>query len=386
MSIRLGPNSGSDIKGGRVAAKTYDLAFAKFFTIKPDRVALDLGKTQQFVAYAKEGFVPRKHVNGSVITSQEELNTYIKTLDAIESSTNTDDELVPLAPPKNATADDELVPLAVYAKEYPFSNTKEGYSRLWKINQGVGSVNSSGLYTAPNDEASKGKTAEVWFLSQNNKNTAQNLVAGANIRINDGLIRYKGTYSFTTLYIGDNPSLAYPENKLSYRIVEEGALTLKSEDQKNSEFLIDLDSQKSVVISEYSLDRKTTASTGETERRTITLTQQPTAAWSKYDKSKKALIFENNNTYRISFNIPTDNGQLKTVTENNRSGSESSTESYTPNANFTNTDTFNNNPKNTDSNLLIGTRTWSYDIKDTSLDKVIATVTYTAKWNFIKVK
>jgi hypothetical protein len=196
MSVRLGPNSGSDIKGGRVVAKTYDLAFAKFFTIKPDRVALDLGKTQQFVAYAKEGFVPRKHVNGSVITSQEELNTYIKTLDAIESSTNTDDELVPLAPPKNATADDELVPIAVYAKEYPFSNTKEGYSRLWKINQGVGSVNSNGLYTAPNDEASKGKTAEVWFLSQNNKNTAQNLVAGANIRINDGLIRYKGTITY----------------------------------------------------------------------------------------------------------------------------------------------------------------------------------------------
>ncbi len=193
MSVRLGPNSGPDIKGGRVAAKTYDLAFAKFFTMKPERVVLDLGKTQQFVAYAKEGFIPRKHVNGSLITSESELNSYLKKLDEIDAPPNTDDELVPLAPSRNATADDELVPIAVYAKEYPFSNTKEGYTRLWKINQGVGSVNSNGLYTAPNDEASKGKTAEVWFLSQNNKNTAQNLVVGANIRINDGLVRYSGT-------------------------------------------------------------------------------------------------------------------------------------------------------------------------------------------------
>ncbi len=201
MSVRLGPNSGPDIKGGRVAAKTYDLAFAKFFTIKPDRVALDLGKTQQFVAYAKEGFVPRKHVNGSLITSESELNSYLKKLDEIDASVASDDDLVPLAPPKNATADDELVPIAVYAKEYPFSNTKEGYTRLWKINQGVGSVNSNGLYTAPSDEASKGKTAEVWFLSQNNKNTAQNLVVGANIRINDGLQRYEGTVKVTNVLV-----------------------------------------------------------------------------------------------------------------------------------------------------------------------------------------
>lgn len=361
MSVRLGPNSGSDIKGGRVAAKTYDLAFAKFFTIKPDRVALDLGKTQQFVAYAKEGFVPQKHVNGSVITSQEELNSYMKTLDALESPTSADDELVPLAPYKNATADDELVPLAVYAKEYPFSNTKEGYSRLWKINQGVGSVNSNGLYTAPNDEASKGKTAEVWFLSQNNKNTYQNLVAGANIRINDGLTRYTGTITYKEKIfnaLGESIETSY-----SSKVILTNSLNLSTNYTTGVKVGTSIVHNISTVVESFSLTSKDgkytvnlvgSCSTDGTKAGNISLNVYPDKKYYSFDG------FLTNETNQCQVEIFCDNCIPKKRTEKQLFYG----------------DLFFDAPKNT----YNGETTLSGSFTETRLGGITATVT----WNLVK--
>ncbi len=200
VSVRIAPTPTAGAKAGaKIQAKKYDLAFSKTFYIKPEKTVLDLGEKVILKAYAREGFVPVK-IGKRTFDAEADLEEAIKNfaeaserLDADES----DDDLVPLTQPaKPSESDDYLVPLTIGAKEYEFSNTKAGFNRSWILMNGPGLVNKKGNagaeYIAPNDDASRGKTAEVSFLSRNNA-TKQDVEATATIRIKDGLTRYTGT-------------------------------------------------------------------------------------------------------------------------------------------------------------------------------------------------
>lgn len=201
MLVRLGPNAGTNIKNGKVAAKEYDLAYAKDFYIKPDQAALELGKSQQFTAYAKAGKVPSKYkgsdgkwhsaLDEDVVPLAKGTWDDDEVVPLAPSSSTADDDVVPLAPSKSLD-DDEVVPLAVHVKEYAFISKKKGFNRSWTLSQPLGSVSSTGKYTAPSDESSRGKSTKVIFTSTNTK-TGQKVTMESIVFINDGLQRYKGT-------------------------------------------------------------------------------------------------------------------------------------------------------------------------------------------------
>jgi hypothetical protein len=209
LSVRLGPNSGPTIKNGKVSAnKPYDLVFAKVFTVKPDIATLDLGKSQQFTAYAKEGFIPRKGiVVGKIYTDEAEWladlkeNTAanIRIADDDNEPAGDDDDVVPLKPiiptPSKDDDDEPVVPLRYLAKAYPFANSKAGFKRTWTVT-GVGAVSNSGKYTAPKEETAKGKTAKITFTSIN-ETTKAIVSSDAIVYIKDGLGRYRGTATTT---------------------------------------------------------------------------------------------------------------------------------------------------------------------------------------------
>jgi hypothetical protein len=198
VQVRIAPSiKAKSAAKARPMANTYSLAFAKTFYLKPDRATVKLGEKVKFTAYAREGFVPRE-LMGKIYDSQAEFEEGIRKLsDAVDEVESNDDDLVPL-PDLDKPDNDELVPLTVIAKEYPFSNTKAGFTRTWVANS-VGTISPSGNsganYTAPKDEAVKGKTVKVIFKSVNDK-TKRDAVAEATVRIEDGLTRYTGIIKY----------------------------------------------------------------------------------------------------------------------------------------------------------------------------------------------
>jgi hypothetical protein len=203
VSVRIAPSiKTKSARKARPMANTYSLAFAKTFFLKPDRATVKLGEKVKFTAYAREGFIP-KELMGKVYDSEAEFEAGLKKLsEAVEEVESNEDDLVPL-PNLDAKDDDELVPLTVIAKEVPFSNKKAGFTRTWTA-KSIGSISASGNagadYTAPKDEASKGKTVKVIFNSTNDK-TQRKANAEATVRIEDGLTRYTGIVKVTKILI-----------------------------------------------------------------------------------------------------------------------------------------------------------------------------------------
>jgi hypothetical protein len=91
--------------------------------------------------------------------------------------------------------DDFVYPLTTVVKEYPFTNTRAGFSRTWTTS-GPGSITTSGAtsgkFTAPTDPSAKGKTATVTFTSTNTK-TGAVARASASVDIESDAATYKGT-------------------------------------------------------------------------------------------------------------------------------------------------------------------------------------------------
>jgi hypothetical protein len=163
VSVRLGPDSSASIGGGALRStglkptaklNRRNIVMTKAFYLKPGSVTVKLGGTAIFTAYASVA------VTEAAPSSQ---------------ATSDDDELVPLVQPvvssKKPIDDDELTPLTrlrVVVREYPFTNAKAGFTRLWSV-EGPGKIEASGasngLYTAPSDPGARGKTAKVFFTS-----------------------------------------------------------------------------------------------------------------------------------------------------------------------------------------------------------------------------
>jgi hypothetical protein len=166
VSVRLGPDSSATVAANTLKSNLKptaklnrrNIVMTKSLYLKPGSATVRLGGTATFTAYAS-----------------------VAVTEAIPSSqaTTDDDELVPLSQPvissKKPIDDDPLNPLPklrVVVREYPFTNTKAGFTRLWAV-EGPGKIEasgtSSGLYTAPSDSASRGKTAKVYFTSTDAK-------------------------------------------------------------------------------------------------------------------------------------------------------------------------------------------------------------------------
>ena len=241
VSVRIAPTATAGARAGaKKKKKKYDLAFAKTFYIKPEKSVLDLGEKVTLKAYAREGFVPVK-IGKRTFDAEADLEAAIK--DFVEASEKLDqeldeDDLVPLTQTANTSkSDDYLMPLPIAAKEYEFTNTKTGFNRSWILMEGPGVVNKTGNagaeYIAPKDEASKGKTAQISFLSRNNA-TKQDVEAKATIFIKDGLTRYIGTLSTTIKadYISSQVKYTTSESyeaKVSFKSKADGSYEIEKD-------------------------------------------------------------------------------------------------------------------------------------------------------------
>jgi hypothetical protein len=238
VSVRIAPSlKTKSARKARPMANTYSLAFAKTFFLKPDRATVKLGEKVKFTSYAREGFIP-KELMGKVYDSEAEFEAGLKKLsEAVEEVESNEDDLVPL-PNLNAKDDDELVPLTVIAKEVPFSNKKAGFTRTWTA-KSVGTIAATGNagadYTAPKDEASKGKTVKVIFNSTNDK-TQRKANAEATVRIEDGLTRYTGIIKFEEVrtYLNLGGSTTTETTKMYSTVTLKNSSTLKVFDSSDS--------------------------------------------------------------------------------------------------------------------------------------------------------
>jgi hypothetical protein len=210
VQVRIAPSIRTKAaRQARPMANSYSLALAKTFYLKPDRATVKLGEKVKFTAYAREGTVPVKWGN-TVFNSKDDYDAAMKVLAELGDDpepASDDDELVPLV--KDPVVDnDPLEPLLknVIAKEYVFTNKKEGFTRTWTA-KSLGSITASGNagadYTAPKVEAAKGKTVKVFFESVNNT-SKRKANAEATVIIDDGIEKYKGTINIKTVgrYLG----------------------------------------------------------------------------------------------------------------------------------------------------------------------------------------
>jgi hypothetical protein len=197
--VRIAPSiKPKAASNARPMASKYSLAFAKTFFMKPDKGTIKVGESIKFTPYAREGFVPRKFL-GKIYESDAELQAAVTESDISDpliglNSTDDDEVQVP-----KADDPDEIEPLPIVMKEFPFGNSKTGFTRTWTA-KSIGTVKADGssgaTYTAPKDDAAKGKTVKVIFSSTNDK-TKKNATAEATVRIEDGLSRYAGTITIT---------------------------------------------------------------------------------------------------------------------------------------------------------------------------------------------
>jgi hypothetical protein len=199
VTVRIAPSIKlKAASNARPMANKFSLAFAKTFFMKPDKGTIKVGESIKFIPYAREGFVPRKFL-GKIYESDAELQAAVTESDISDpliGLNNADDDVVQV--PK-ADDPDETEPLPIVMKEFPFGNSKTSFTRTWTA-KSIGTVKADGsagaTYTAPKDEAAKGKTVKVIFSSTNDK-TKRNAMAEATVRIEDGLTRYTGTVTIT---------------------------------------------------------------------------------------------------------------------------------------------------------------------------------------------
>ena len=148
--------------------------------MKPDTASVKLGESVSFTAYAKEA-----RTRGETKLSPDDLDL----LDRVYVLKTKVSDL------SFEVFEDFAYPLTTVVKEYPFTNTKEGYNRVWTTS-GPGSIApsgaTSGKFTAPTDPAATGKTATVTFISTRN-GTSDIARASASVNIEGDGAMYKGT-------------------------------------------------------------------------------------------------------------------------------------------------------------------------------------------------
>jgi hypothetical protein len=183
ISIRLAPDPSSILtKGLNVAASTSsrDIIWTQKFFLKPNTASVKLGESVSFTAYAKEA-----RNRGEAKLSADDLDL----LDRVYVLKTQVDKLF------SEVDDDFLYPMTVVVKEYPFTNSKAGFNRVWTTS-GPGSIvpsgATSGKFTAPTDPSAKSKTATVTFTSTNTK-TGDMARASASVNIEGDGATYKGT-------------------------------------------------------------------------------------------------------------------------------------------------------------------------------------------------
>jgi hypothetical protein len=189
ISIRLAPDpsslltkTGLKTTGLKPAATTNsrDIIWTQKFFLKPNTTSVKLGESVSFTAYAKQA-----RNRGEAKLSPDELDL----LDRYYVLKSQFENLL------FEVDDDFLVPMSTVVKEYPFTNTKTGYNRVWTTS-GPGSIvpsgATSGKFTAPTDPSAKGKTATVTFISTNTK-TGDIARASASVNIEGDGATYKGT-------------------------------------------------------------------------------------------------------------------------------------------------------------------------------------------------
>jgi hypothetical protein len=219
ISIRLAPDpssfltkTGLKMTGLKPAASTNsrDIIWTQKFFLKPDTASVKLGESVSFTAYAKQA-----RNRGEAKLSPDQLDL----LDRYYFFKSESEKLL------FEGDDDYLNPLSTVVKEYPFTNTKEGYNRVWSTT-GPGSIvpsgATSGKFTAPTDPSAKGKTATVTFVSTNTKTgDIARASASVNIEGDKPFARYEGwiegEYNITEG--GDSLRMTF-SGKLAYKLRE----------------------------------------------------------------------------------------------------------------------------------------------------------------------
>lgn len=193
ISMRLAPDASSILTKGlnssslnssaltaTASTSSRDILWTKKFFLKPDTASVKLGESVSFTAYAKEA-----RTRGETKLSPDDLDL----LDRVYVLKTKVSDL------SFEVFEDFAYPLTTVVKDYPFTNTKEGYNRAWTTT-GPGSIAPSGAisgkFTAPTDPSAKGKTATVTFISTRN-GTSNIARASANVNIEGNGTMYKGT-------------------------------------------------------------------------------------------------------------------------------------------------------------------------------------------------
>ena len=175
------------------------IAFKKYF-FKPPSATVKVGKTQTFVPYAQVLERPKGCAKPQPVDPNEELVP-----------------LIPIPCLKNLT------------REYPFTNDKDNFARLWSVNGVVGgnstvgtitrSSGSGAVYTAPDKKPSP-DTVTVSFQSiQTDTLDSVSIKPPAKVKIIDGFLSsYTGSVGFS----GANPAeMTYTgQGNLTWTIIE----------------------------------------------------------------------------------------------------------------------------------------------------------------------
>jgi hypothetical protein len=184
ISMRLAPDASSILSKSLTATastSSRDILWTKKFFLKPDTASIKLGESVLFTAYAREA-----RTRGETKLSPDDLDL----LDRVYVLKTKVSDL------SFEVFEDFAYPLTTVVKDYPFTNTKEGYNRAWTVTAGPGSIApsgaTSGKFTAPTDPSAAGKTATVTFIST--KDGTTNIArASASVNIAGDGATYKGT-------------------------------------------------------------------------------------------------------------------------------------------------------------------------------------------------
>jgi hypothetical protein len=224
ISMRLAPDASSILTKGlntsslnasgltaTASTSSRDILWTKKFFLKPDTASVKLGESVSFTAYAKEA-----RTRGETKLSPDDLDL----LDRVYVLKTKVDDL------SFEVFEDFAYPLTTVVKDYPFTNTKEGYTRAWTVTAGPGSIApsgaTSGKFTAPTDPSAAGKTATITFIST--KDGTSNIArasASVNIEGNKPFARYEGyiegEYNITEG--GDSLRMTF-SGKIAYKLRE----------------------------------------------------------------------------------------------------------------------------------------------------------------------
>jgi hypothetical protein len=312
FAIQLIPKTISLIKKGRPAAgSTYDLASARLFYLKADKASIKIGESVNVKAYAREGIIKTSDLREEyrqeflkLAVAGEVDYEYVNELPLKFAEFLLNKEIETKAKLEEYEASD-LVPLTVVAKEFAFTNKKEGFNRTWGAR--IGDIKPSGnlgaKYTAPNLESAKGENVKIMFESINTK-TKDIAQASTSVFIEDGIERYKGTINIKLvgIYLGGT-GILLGESEETWS--SELFLKLYKDDKDKTTYKSDINTFKSICSQYYEVYYSSSGK--DKDRKT-----QNGASYGEGEKAGQVIIEidKKTNTYTIK-------GWLETVGGNN---------------------------------------------------------------------